>query len=176
MSAVSQFMAERPVSGGGGVPGVPPFPVPPFVIPNEEHGGEHTYVGKRKQLYCRHGVNLAVLPGGQVAGTQEPFNKYAVLEVTAVDLQEVRMRAVETGLYVAMDGRGRLYGERDADQIGCIFVEQLDGGYLTYLSKKNAHWGWYLGLKRSGRPKPGPRTRWGQKAVQFLSRRATRPV
>lgn len=35
----------------------------------------------------------------------------AILEVTAVDLEEVRMRAVETGLYVAMDGAGRLYGE-----------------------------------------------------------------
>lgn len=64
--------------------------------------------------------------------------------------------------------------QRDADEIGCIFIEKLDGGYLTYLSKKNAHLGWYLGFKRSGRPKPGPKTTWGQKAVQFLARRATR--
>ncbi|XP_043224978.1 fibroblast growth factor 9-like, partial [Amphibalanus amphitrite] len=96
---------------GGGVPGVPSFPMPPFVLPDEDVSGEHTYIGRRKQLYCRHGVNLAILPGGKVVATQEPFNKYAVLEVTAVDLQEVRMRAVETGLYVAMDSKGQLYGE-----------------------------------------------------------------
>lgn len=52
-----------------------------------------------------------------------------------------------------------------------VFVEHVYGQYNLYLSRKWAHLGWYVGIKKSGKSKPGPQTRYGQKAIQFLPRR-----
>lgn len=57
-----------------------------------------------------------------------------------------------------------------------IFYELYEGGYNMYMSKMNKEKGWYLGIKKSGAPKPGPRTARGQKAVQFMPRAARQPT
>lgn len=50
----------------------------------------------------------------------------------------------------------------------CRFLEKYEENhYNTYRSQKH---GWYVGLKRSGRAKAGPKTHLGQKAVFFLPR------
>lgn len=49
-----------------------------------------------------------------------------------------------------------------------VFIEDFQGSYNTYLSRKYAHLGWYLGIKKSGRFKKGPNTAYGQKAISFL--------
>lgn len=41
------------------------------------------------------------------------------------------------------------------------------GSYDAFRSHKYAHFGWWIGIKRNGRAKPGSRTSWGQKAIQF---------
>lgn len=43
--------------------------------------------------------------------------------------------------------------------------------YNTYQPQKYKERSWYVGLKKNGKPKPGPRTHIGQKAVFFLPRR-----
>ena len=53
-------------------------------------------------------------------------------------------------------------------QEGTVFVELMLGQYNTYLSRKFAHVGWYVGIKKNGRQKSGHKTAWGQKAIQFL--------
>ncbi|XP_077563636.1 fibroblast growth factor branchless isoform X4 [Haemaphysalis longicornis] len=131
------------------------------------------HLGPVKQLYCRTGHNLAVFPAGTVFGTREPYNRYAILELLSHDIGQVRIRSVETRLYVSMDAEGRVYAKNRMDEEG-IFYEMYEGGYNLYLSKLNKDKGWYLGIKKSGVPKPGPRTKRGQKAVQFLPR-APRP-
>lgn len=53
----------------------------------------------------------------------------------------------------------------------CYFLEQLEENhYNTYLSRSHRDRGWFVGLKKSGQPKLGPRTHRGQKAVFFLPR------
>ncbi|KAJ4436144.1 hypothetical protein ANN_18771 [Periplaneta americana] len=59
----------------------------------------------------------------------------------------------------------------DVNEEGTVFVASLFGYYNTYLSRKYAHLGWYVGIKKSGKPKRGSKTKWGQKAIQFLPRR-----
>ncbi|XP_063225734.1 fibroblast growth factor 9-like [Bacillus rossius redtenbacheri] len=134
------------------------------------HAGNPVY-GPRMQLYCRTGFHLAILPNGKVRGSPDDFSKFAVMELSSVDISEVRIRAVETNLFLAMNNKGRLYGEKDVSEEGTIFVEMVSGQYNSYLSRKYAHLGWYLAIKRSGRPKNGRRTAWGQKSTQFLPRR-----
>lgn len=131
------------------------------------------HLGPVKQLYCRTGHNLAVFPAGTVYGTREPYNRYAILELLSHDIGQVRIRSVETRLYVSMDAEGRVYAKSRMDEEG-IFFEMYEGGYNLYLSKLNKDKGWYLGIKKSGAPKPGPRTQRGQKAIQFIPR-APRP-
>ncbi|XP_077524430.1 fibroblast growth factor 1-like isoform X6 [Amblyomma americanum] len=129
------------------------------------------HLGPVKQLYCRTGHNLAVFPAGTVYGTREPYNRYAILELLSHDVGQVRIRGVETGLFVCMDAEGNVYAKNRMDEEG-IFYEMYEGGYNLYLSKLNKEKGWYLGIKKSGVPKPGPRTARGQKAVMFLPRAA----
>uniref|UniRef100_A0A8C4QUM4 Fibroblast growth factor 1 n=1 Tax=Eptatretus burgeri TaxID=7764 RepID=A0A8C4QUM4_EPTBU len=51
----------------------------------------------------------------------------------------------------------------------CYFQETLEENhYNSYRSEKFTEYGWYVGLKRNGKVKPGPKTAWGQKAVLFL--------
>jgi fibroblast growth factor 1 len=61
----------------------------------------------------------------------------------------------------------------DVNEEGTVFVASIFGYYNTYLSRKYAHLGWYVGIKKSGKPKRGSKTKWGQKAIQFLPRRLT---
>lgn len=53
----------------------------------------------------------------------------------------------------------------------CYFLEKLEENhYNTYMSRRHRDRGWYVALKKNGRPKLGPRTHVGQKAVFFLPR------
>jgi hypothetical protein len=94
-----------------------------------------------------------------------------MVEFSSVDFGEVRIRGIETNLYLAMNQKGRLYGEVNGKDEATVFVEYSYGQYNLYLSRKWAHVGWYVGIKKSGKIKPGPQTRWGQKAIQFLPQR-----
>lgn len=54
----------------------------------------------------------------------------------------------------------------------CYFLERLEENhYNTYMSQKHRAEQWYVGLKKNGKPKLGPRTHIGQKAIFFLPRR-----
>lgn len=53
----------------------------------------------------------------------------------------------------------------------CYFLEKLEENhYNTYQPQKYQERKWYVGLKKNGKPKLGPRTHVGQKAVFFLPR------
>ncbi|XP_021925337.1 fibroblast growth factor 1-like isoform X2 [Zootermopsis nevadensis] len=103
--------------------------------------------------------------------TEPSVSMKALLEVSTISPDEVKIQGVKSKLYLAMDRNGRLYGEVDVNEEGTIFVASLLGYYNTYLSRKYAHLGWYVGIKKSGKPKRGSKTKWGQKAIQFLPRR-----
>ena len=68
-------------------------------------------------------------------GVREAFNPFAVLELTPANLEvgEVRIKGLETGLYLAMDSDGKLYPEPDPKNESTVFIESAEGHYLTYL-------------------------------------------
>ncbi|CAL4058669.1 unnamed protein product [Meganyctiphanes norvegica] len=124
----------------------------------------------RKQLFSMTGWNLSIHPDMNVKGTREYYNLYAILEVRAVGKGEVQVRGVDSGLFLAMTKKGKIYGEPDENKESTVWVETLSGAFFNYLSRKYAHMGWYLGIKKSGKPKKGHKTEYGQRAVQFLPR------
>ncbi|XP_021925338.1 putative fibroblast growth factor 1 isoform X3 [Zootermopsis nevadensis] len=127
--------------------------------------------GPRMQLHCRTGFHIGIFADGKVRGIDRDLDDFALLEVSTISPDEVKIQGVKSKLYLAMDRNGRLYGEVDVNEEGTIFVASLLGYYNTYLSRKYAHLGWYVGIKKSGKPKRGSKTKWGQKAIQFLPRR-----
>ena len=76
-----------------------------------------------------------VLQNSIFSGVREAFNPFAVLELSPANLEvgEVRIKGLETGLYLGMDSEGRLYTESDPTNESTVFIESAEGHYLTYL-------------------------------------------
>ncbi|KAM4620713.1 putative fibroblast growth factor 1 [Polymixia lowei] len=120
------------------------------------------------RLYCQNGGHhLRILADGTVTGSRQDNSPYDILRVKAVSVGVVVVKGEETGRYLAMNKDGRLYGSQALND-ECYFLEKYEENhYNTYRSQK---YNWYVGLKRTGKPKAGPNTHQGQKAVYFLPR------
>ncbi|XP_036813657.1 fibroblast growth factor 6 isoform X2 [Oncorhynchus mykiss] len=64
-----------------------------------------------RRLYCNVGIgfHLQVLPDGRINGVHNE-NQYSLLEISTVERGVVSLYGVKSELFVAMNGRGRLYG------------------------------------------------------------------
>eukprot|EP00066_Takifugu_rubripes_P019763 XP_011609029.1 PREDICTED: putative fibroblast growth factor 1 isoform X1 [Takifugu rubripes] len=146
------------------------------------------------------GHHLQILPDGTVQGLRDDGDAHTVLKLKAVDRGVVVIRGTEAARYLAMNDQGRLYGSvskrthlqtsgRDESLTStakltinsgrpqptvtdeCYFLEKLEENhYNTYMSRQYQDRNWYVALKKNGKPKLGPRTHVGQKAVFFLPR------
>ncbi|KAM9602951.1 fibroblast growth factor 1 isoform 2-T2 [Morphnus guianensis] len=89
------------------------------------------------------------------------------LQLSAESVGEVYIKSTQSGQYLAMDTNGLLYGSLLGEE--CLFLERIEENhYNTYTSKKHADKNWFVGLKKNGNSKLGPRTHYGQKAILFL--------
>ncbi|XP_018611929.1 putative fibroblast growth factor 1 isoform X2 [Scleropages formosus] len=124
-----------------------------------------------RRLYCLNGgFHLRILADGTVEGSRDEDDPYNVLRVKAVSIGVVVIEGMEGGCYLAMDQDGQLYGSPTLND-ECYFFEKLEENhYNTYMSQKYRERSWYVGIKKNGRPKAGPRTHIGQKAIYFLPR------
>nr|XP_057942786.1 putative fibroblast growth factor 1 [Doryrhamphus excisus]XP_057942787.1 putative fibroblast growth factor 1 [Doryrhamphus excisus]XP_057942788.1 putative fibroblast growth factor 1 [Doryrhamphus excisus]XP_057942789.1 putative fibroblast growth factor 1 [Doryrhamphus excisus]XP_057942790.1 putative fibroblast growth factor 1 [Doryrhamphus excisus] len=118
------------------------------------------------RLYCRSGGHqLRILPDGSVNGGRQDNDPYDILRLKAVSAGVVVVTGENTGRYLAMNTKGSLYGSLTLND-ECYFHEKYEeNNYNTYCSKK---YNWYVALKRNGKPKLGPNTDQGQKAILFL--------
>ncbi|XP_043321085.1 fibroblast growth factor 1 isoform X2 [Cervus canadensis] len=123
---------------------------------------------KPKLLYCSNGGHfLRILPDGTVDGTRDRSDQHIQLQFSAQSIGEVYIKSTETGQFLAMDTDGLLYGSTPNEE--CVFLERIEENhYNTYTSKKYADKNWFVGLKKNGSSKLGPRTHFGQKAILFL--------
>ncbi|XP_076595009.1 putative fibroblast growth factor 1 [Chaetodon auriga] len=123
------------------------------------------------RLYCMNGGHhLQILPDGTVQGQRDDRDVHTVLRLKAVDRGVVVIQGTEADRYLAMSDEGRLYSSAAVTD-ECYFLEKLEENhYNTYLSQKHQERSWYVGLKKNGKPKLGPRTHIGQKAIFFLPR------
>ncbi|XP_057706683.1 putative fibroblast growth factor 1 isoform X1 [Corythoichthys intestinalis] len=141
------------------------------------------------RLYCMNGGHhLQILPDGTVCGQRDETDVHGdtgyhiaqrvpeqifLLQLKAVAPGVVVIQGRETGTYLAMNEDGRLYASPSVND-ECHFLERLEENhYNTYQSHKYRENSWYVALKKNGKPKLGPRTHIGQKAIFFLPRRLT---
>ena len=89
---------------------------------------------------------------GEVRGVPEeaPANKNAVLEFIPTEPPGAyRIRGIQANLYLAMDGKGKLYGESDRTEGSTIFAEHTqDKVSNTYLRACLAKSRWRYGEMR----------------------------
>lgn len=62
-----------------------------------------------------------------------------------------------------------MFSQPDVNKDNTEWEQWNVGSYDAFRSRKYANYGWWIGIKKNGRAKPGPKTRWGQKAIQFLA-------
>ncbi|PBC31942.1 Heparin-binding growth factor [Apis cerana cerana] len=121
------------------------------------------------KLFCRTGYHLGVSESGRVRGLSATNEPHALLHIIPVTFGVVRIQNIETSLYLAFNKKGRLYGELNGNKDNTEWEQWNVGSYDAFRSRKYANYGWWIGIKKNGRAKPGPRTSWGQKSIQFLA-------
>ncbi|RXN16941.1 fibroblast growth factor 4B-like protein [Labeo rohita] len=104
-----------------------------------------TGIKRLRRLYCNVGIgfHLQVLPDGRITGVHNE-NRYSLLEISPVERGVVTLFGVRSGLFVAMNSKGKLFGSvQFTDE--CKFKEKLlANNYNAYESL--AHPGMYIGL------------------------------
>ncbi|CAM4531853.1 unnamed protein product [Leuciscus chuanchicus] len=70
-----------------------------------------TGIKRLRRLYCNVGIgfHLQVLPDGRITGVHNE-NRYSLLEISPVERGVVTLFGVRSGLFVAMNSKGKLYG------------------------------------------------------------------
>ncbi|KAM4621870.1 putative fibroblast growth factor 1 [Polymixia lowei] len=126
---------------------------------------------KMTRLYCMNGGHhLQILPDGTVHGNRDENDVHTVLRLKAVEHGVVVIQGAEARRYLAMNNEGHLHSSPTVTD-ECYFMEKLEENhYNTYQAQKYKERSWYVALKKNGKPKLGPRTHIGQKAIFFLPR------
>ncbi|XP_070553396.1 fibroblast growth factor 9-like isoform X2 [Ptychodera flava] len=152
-----------------------------------------------RQLYCRSGYHLQIFSDGNISGTQEDNNRYAIIQFVSIHPPNtMAIRGVASGYYLAMNKKGRLYASAELKP-DCYFLEgMLPNMHNTYESvrednkrkkkkrgenrkrrksrKKNKKRSkkrkkhWYVAFDSKGKPQKGSTVRTEQKMTHFLAR------
>ncbi|OCT83726.1 hypothetical protein XELAEV_18021864mg [Xenopus laevis] len=68
-------------------------------------------IKRQRRLYCNVGIgfHIQVLPDGRINGMHSE-NRYSLLELSPVEVGVVSLYGVKSGMFVAMNAKGKLYG------------------------------------------------------------------
>ncbi|XP_068457673.1 fibroblast growth factor 4 [Clinocottus analis] len=127
-------------------------------------------IKRLRRLYCNVGIgfHIQVLPDGRITGGHDE-NRHSLLQISPVEERGVvTLLGVRSNFFVAMNGRGKLYGSLHYSS-ECRFRETLlANNYNAYESA--AHPRMFIGLSRTGKTKRGNRVSPAMTVTHFLPR------
>ncbi|TKS71963.1 Fibroblast growth factor 4 [Collichthys lucidus] len=132
--------------------------------------GEYLLGIKRlRRLYCNVGIgfHIQVLPSGKITGVHNE-NRYSLLEIAPVERGVVTLFGVRSGLFIAMNNKGKLYGSGHYNDESKFKENLLANNYNAYESA--AYPGMYIGLSKTGKTKRGNRVTPTMTMTHFLPR------
>uniref|UniRef100_A0A3Q0QXU9 Fibroblast growth factor n=1 Tax=Amphilophus citrinellus TaxID=61819 RepID=A0A3Q0QXU9_AMPCI len=144
-------------------------------IPGEkrqEIGRDSDYllgIKRLRRLYCNVGIgfHIQVLPDGRITGVHNE-SRYSLLQISPVERGVVTLLGIHSGLFVAMNRRGKLYGSPHYTN-DCKFREKLlANNYNAYESL--AYPRMFIGLSKNGKTKRGNRVSPTTTVTHFLPR------
>uniref|UniRef100_A0A8C2W6Q1 Fibroblast growth factor n=1 Tax=Cyclopterus lumpus TaxID=8103 RepID=A0A8C2W6Q1_CYCLU len=122
-------------------------------------------IKRLRRLYCNVGIgfHIQVLPDGRITGVHNEHLD-SLLQISPVERGVVTLMGLRSKLFVAMNGRGKLYGS-----VSCKFREKLlANNYNAYESL--AYPRMYIGLSKNGKTKRGNRVSPAMTVTHFLPR------
>ncbi|KAG8548500.1 hypothetical protein GDO81_025207 [Engystomops pustulosus] len=128
-------------------------------------------IKRLRRLYCNVGIgfHIQVLPDGRINGMHNE-NRYSEFcwRLLPCEFVSVSLYGVKSGLFVAMNVKGKLYGSKHfTDE--CKFKETLlPNNYNAYESRRYP--GMYIALSKNGRTKKGNRVSPTMTLTHFLPR------
>ncbi|XP_029001247.1 fibroblast growth factor 4 [Betta splendens] len=126
-------------------------------------------IKRLRRLYCNVGIgfHIQVLPDGRITGIHNE-NRHSLLQISPVERGVVTLLGVQSGLFVAMNRRGKLYGSLHYNN-ECKFREKLlANNYNAYESV--AYPRMFIGLSKNGKTKRGNRVSPAMTVTHFLPR------
>ncbi|XP_066466207.1 fibroblast growth factor 4 [Tiliqua scincoides] len=126
-------------------------------------------IKRLRRLYCNVGIgfHIQVLPDGRINGVHNE-NRYSLLEISPVERGVVSLFGVKSGLFLAMNSKGKLYGSNHFND-ECKFKEiLLPNNYNAYESQ--IYPGMYIALSKNGRTKKGNKVSPTMTVTHFLPR------
>ncbi|KAM3850301.1 fibroblast growth factor 4 [Diretmus argenteus] len=126
-------------------------------------------IKRQRRLYCNVGIgfHIQVLPDGRITGVHNE-NRYSLLQISPVERGVVTLLGIRSGLFVAMNRRGKLYGSLHYNN-ECKFREKLlANNYNAYESA--AYPRMFIGLSKNGKTKRGNRVSPAVTVTHFLPR------
>ncbi|XP_028133860.1 putative fibroblast growth factor 1 [Diabrotica virgifera virgifera] len=129
-------------------------------------------MSNRVRLWC-NGYNLTIRSNGEVLGTDHDSDPDSKIEMSyAGDENRVRLLGINSQLYICFDDKGQLYGEKDRNNPGTIFMKDYDeiSSYTTFQSTLGSKSS-FIGIRKNGELKSVENTDEGQEAMQFLLRK-----
>uniref|UniRef100_A0A8C2W6Q2 Fibroblast growth factor n=2 Tax=Cyclopterus lumpus TaxID=8103 RepID=A0A8C2W6Q2_CYCLU len=126
-------------------------------------------IKRLRRLYCNVGIgfHIQVLPDGRITGVHNEHLD-SLLQISPVERGVVTLMGLRSKLFVAMNGRGKLYGSLHYNN-ECKFREKLlANNYNAYESL--AYPRMYIGLSKNGKTKRGNRVSPAMTVTHFLPR------
>ncbi|MBN3272022.1 FGF10 factor, partial [Polyodon spathula] len=123
-----------------------------------------------RRLYSATKFFLRMDKTGKVDGTRRKNCVNSVMEIRSVSVGVVAIKSVNTGLYLAMSKKGKLFGSEEYNH-NCKFKERIEeNGYNTYASLRWKQKGrqMFVSLNGRGTPRRGHKTRRKHLSAHFL--------
>ncbi|NXE28480.1 FGF4 factor, partial [Ardeotis kori] len=124
-------------------------------------------IKRLRRLYCNVGIGFHI-QGTALCPPDSYVTSAGLLEISPVERGVVSIFGVRSGLFVAMNSRGKLYGSTHFND-ECKFKEiLLPNNYNAYESR--IYPGMYIALSKNGRTKKGNKVSPTMTVTHFLPR------